>query len=175
MASAMKNLSEYDDSTIPSAKGLRIGIVLSEWNREITHALYQGCIATLEKHGADKDDIETIQVPGTFELPTGAKFLLSNKKLDAVICIGCVIKGETKHDEYISNAVATGLVGLGIASGTPCIFGVLTPNTHEQALERAGGKHGNKGVEAAVTAIRMAALKNEIKRPASSLGFKTNQ
>ncbi len=175
MASALKNLSQYDDSNLPSAEGMKFGIVVSEWNRDITHALYEGCFETLVKHGATPNDIQTIQVPGAFELPAGAKLLLSNHKLDAVISIGCVIKGETKHDEYIANAVATGLMGLGIASGIPCIFGVLTPNTHEQAKERAGGKHGNKGVEAAVTAIRMAALKSEVKRPSKSVGFRTGQ
>lgn len=175
MASALKNLSQYDDSTLPSAEGLKFGIVVSEWNQEITHALYEACFDTLVKHGAKPEDIETIQVPGAFELPSGAKLLLSNFKLDAVVCIGCVIKGETKHDEYISNAVATGLMGLGVASGIPCIFGVLTPNTYEQAKERAGGKHGNKGVEGAVTAIRMAALKYEVKKPAKSVGFRTGQ
>lgn len=172
MASALKNLSAYDDNSLPTAEGMKFGIVVAEWNQDITHALYEGCYDTLVKHGANPDDIETIQVPGAFELPAGAKLLLSNFKLDAVICIGCVIKGETKHDEYISNAVATGLMGLGVATGIPCIFGVLTPNNHQQAKERAGGKHGNKGVEAAVTAIRMAALKNDIKKPAKSVGFK---
>ncbi len=173
MASALKNLSQYDEQSLPSAGGMKFGIVVSEWNHEITHALYEACYDTLVKQGANPDDIQTIQVPGAFELPAGAKLLLSNFKVDAVICLGCVIKGETKHDEYISNAVATGLMGLGIASGIPCIFGVLTPNTHEQAQARAGGKHGNKGVEAAVSAIRMAALKNEIKRPSKSVGFRT--
>lgn len=175
MASALKNLSKYDDSTLPAAAGLKIGIAVSEWNHEITHALYEGCFDTLVKLGVLPEDIETIQVPGAFELPTGAKLLLSHRQLDAVICIGCIIKGETKHNEYISNAVATGLVGLSVATGIPCIFGVLTPDTPEQAKDRAGGKYGNKGVEAAVTAIRMASLKNELKRPKKSVGFRTGQ
>lgn len=162
MASALKNLSTYDESSIPSAREMKFGVVVAEWNAKITHALYEGCFDTLVKHGADPDNIHTIQVPGSFELPTGARLLQSRYKLDAIICLGCVIKGETSHNEYINNAVATGLTNMSLASGQPVIFGVLTPNTEEQALERAGGKHGNKGVEAAVTAIRMAALKQQL-------------
>lgn len=171
MASSFKNLSTYDESNMPSAEGMSFGIVVSEWNHEITHALYQGCLETLLKHGAKEDDIRTAQVPGSFELPVGAKILAGAKRFDAIICLGCVIKGDTKHDEYINNAVATGLTNLSIASGIPCIFGVLTPNNQEQALERAGGKHGNKGVEAAATAIRMAALRKELARPANKIGY----
>lgn len=147
---------------MPSAEEFSFGIVVSEWNAEITHALYEGCYDTLLQHGAVAENIHTMQVPGSFELPVGAKIMLTHHKVDAVICIGCVIKGETKHDEYINNAVANGLVNLGIATGKPVIFGVLTPNSEEQAKDRAGGKHGNKGVEAAATAIRMANLKKKI-------------
>jgi 6,7-dimethyl-8-ribityllumazine synthase len=171
MASALKNLSEYNDENIPDAGQLTFGIVVSEWNTRITHALYEGCFETLVKHGASEQNIHTVQVPGSFELPAGAKILAGSKRFDAIICLGCVIKGETKHDEYINNAVATGLTGLSIASGIPFIFGVLTPNNMEQALDRAGGKHGNKGVEAAVTAIRMAALRKELGRPGNKIGF----
>ncbi len=162
MASALKNLSNYDENSIPVAENMSFGIVVSEWNAHITHALYDGCVATLLKHGAKEENIHTIQVPGSFELPTGARLMAAKHKVDAVICLGCVIKGETKHDEYICNAVATGLMNLSIASGQPFIFGVLTPNNEEQALERAGGKHGNKGVEAAVSAIHMAALRKDM-------------
>lgn len=171
MASRLKNLSEYQAENIPSGKGKSFGIVVSEWNREITHALYDGCLDTLQEHDVDEDDIHVVQVPGSFELPVGAKMLAGYHKLDAVICLGCVIKGETKHDEYINQAVATGLMTLGIASGIPCIFGVLTPNTLEQAKARAGGEHGNKGVEAAVTALRMADLRDGLKRTKTSIGF----
>ena len=171
MASALKNLSVYDEKNLPSAAGMSFGIVVSDWNTEVTHALYNGCIETLLKHGVNEEDIRTAQVPGSFELPVGAKILAGAKRFDAIICIGCVIKGETQHDEYINHAVATGLTNLSIASGIPCIFGVLTPNDHQQALDRAGGKHGNKGVEAAVTAIRMAALRKEIAKPSSKIGY----
>lgn len=161
MASSLKNLSQYDDSTVPDASGLRFGIVVAEWNAHITHALYEACHDTLVKHGAKPDNIHTLQVPGSFELPAGARLLAARHTPDAVICLGCVIKGETSHNEYINHAVANGLVNLAIASGRPFIFGVLTPDNEQQALDRAGGRHGNKGVEAAVSAIRMAALKNE--------------
>lgn len=162
MASALKNLSVYDESSIPDASDMKFGIVVAEWNAKITHALYEGCFETLLKHGVKEANIQTAQVPGSFELPTGARLLSMKHKLDAVICLGCVIKGETSHNEYINNSVAMGLTNLSIASGQPFIFGVLTPNDEVQALERAGGKHGNKGVEAAITAIRMAAMRKEM-------------
>jgi len=171
MASALKNLSQYDDASIPSAEALTFGIVVADWNARITHALYEGCYDTLLRHGAKPDNIHTVQVPGSFELPAGARILNGQKSPDAVICLGCVIKGETNHNEYINSAVAQGLINLSIASGKPFIFGVLTPNDEQQALDRAGGKHGNKGVEAAVTAIRMAALKRDMSEGKKKIGF----
>jgi len=171
MASALKNLSHYDSDNIPDASAMSFGIVVAEWNAHITHALYEGCFDTLLLHGAKADHIHTVQVPGSFELPVGARILNGQKNLDAVICLGCVIKGETSHNEYINSAVAQGLVNLSIATGKPFIFGVLTPNDEQQALDRAGGKHGNKGVEAAVTAIRMAALKREFSEGKKKIGF----
>ncbi|GLR16444.1 6,7-dimethyl-8-ribityllumazine synthase [Portibacter lacus] len=170
MSSKNKNLSKTSGD-IPSGKGYKIGIVVSEWNEKITNALYDGCLETLITYGVDVNDIKTIHVPGTFELPVGAKMLLGEDNYNAIICIGCVIKGETKHDEYISNAVANGLVNLGVLSGKPIIFGVLTPNTSEQAEDRAGGKHGNKGVEAAVTALKMADIKRSLKGFKVKIGF----
>ena len=171
MASALKNLSAYDDSSLPAADEMTFGIVVAEWNPHVTHALYQGCYDTLLRHGAKPENIHTVQVPGSFELPAGARILAGRHHPDAVICLGCVIKGETNHNEYISHAVAHGLTSLSIASGRPFIFGVLTPNDEQQALDRAGGQHGNKGVEAAVTAIRMAALKNEKPEGKRKIGF----
>jgi 6,7-dimethyl-8-ribityllumazine synthase len=159
MASALKNLSEYDENALPSAETLRFGIAVADWNAKITHALYQGCLDTLLKHGAKEENIHVVQVPGSFELTSGARLLAGAHKLDAIIAIGCVIKGETNHNEYINNSVAMGLTNLSIATSVPCIFGVLTPNDEQQAIDRAGGKYGNKGVEAGATAIRMAALK----------------
>lgn len=171
MASALKNLSSYDESSIPDISNMKFGIVVADWHAEITHALYQGCFDTLVKHGAPEGNIITLQVPGAFELPTGAKILASSQKLDAVICIGCVIQGETRHNDYINNAVAMGLMTLSVASGMPCIYGVLTPNDEQQAKDRSGGKYGNKGTEAAVTAIRMASLKGELSGAKTKMGF----
>ncbi len=175
MSAKKKDLSVYDEASIPSAEEFRFGIVVSEWNREITHALYEGCYATLLKHGADPEEIQVIQVPGSFELTSGAKLLIANRKVDVVICLGCVIQGETRHNEYINQAVASGLTNLGMATSKPCIFGVLTPNTLEQAKARAGGANGNKGVEAAVTAIRMAALSRQLGLKEKRIGFQSNR
>ncbi len=171
MASALQNLSQYDTSTVPDAAEMTFGIVVAEWNAHITHALYEGCYETLLRHGARPENIHTAQVPGSFELPAGARMLHGQKNPDVVICLGCVIKGETNHNEYISQAVAQGLTNLSLATGKAFIFGVLTPDTEQQALDRAGGKHGNKGVEAAVAAIRMAALQRELSAPKKRIGF----
>ncbi len=171
MASALKNLSDYYEENVPSAEAISFGIVVSEWNTRITHALYEGCYDTLVRHGAKEENIHVLQVPGSFELTVGAKMLADEHKVDAVICLGCVIKGETKHNEYINYAVANGLTSLSMFYSRPFVFGLLTPDTEEQALDRAGGKHGNKGVEAAVTAIRMASLKKGMKGKKPKIGF----
>ncbi|MFZ4635307.1 MAG: 6,7-dimethyl-8-ribityllumazine synthase [Saprospiraceae bacterium] len=166
------NLSSYDESTIPDASEWSFGIVLSEWNGQVTHALYEGCYETLQKHGVKPENIHTLQVPGSFELPLGARLLNSKHKPDGIICLGCVIKGETNHHEYINQAVANGLMQLSITAGKPYVFGVLTPDNLEQALARAGGEHGNKGVEAAVTAIRMVDLKEQKPEGKKTIGFR---
>ncbi|MCL4109523.1 UNVERIFIED_CONTAM: hypothetical protein GTU68_038918 [Idotea baltica] len=170
MSSKNKNLSK-SSGELPNGEGFKIGIVVSEWNEKITDALYRACLATLIENHVNEDDIKTIYVPGTFELPVGAKMLLGEENYNAIICIGCVIKGETKHDEYISNAVANGLINLSVLSGKPIIFGVLTPNTQEQAEDRSGGKYGNKGVEAAITALKMADIKKSFKGFKVKIGF----
>lgn len=161
MASILKNLSEYNAELVPSAAKMTFGIVVADYNSEITFALLEGCVATLLKHGAVEKNISVHHVPGSFELPMGAQFLNEFIQPDALICLGCVITGETKHDEYISNAVANALMQLGLEYNTPFIFGVLTPRTLEQAKARAGGAHGNKGVEAAISAIKMVHLSQE--------------
>jgi 6,7-dimethyl-8-ribityllumazine synthase len=172
MASALKNLSEYDEKNMPSAAELHFGIVVADWNAKVTHALYKGCVDTLLQHGAKEENIHVVQVPGSFELPQAARLLLGAHKLDAVIALGCVIKGETSHNEYINNSVALGLTNLSIAASIPCIFGVLTPNDEQQAIDRAGGKYGNKGIEAGVTAIRMAALRKDLQKGGKAkIGF----
>lgn len=163
MATYLKNLSDFNPATIADAKGMKFGIVVSDYNANITHPLLEGCIRTLLKSGAKEKDIKVLHVPGAFELTYGAQMLALSQKPDAVVVLGCVIKGETKHDEYINNAVANGVTQLSLTIKKPVIFGLLTPNNLAQAKARAGGKHGNKGVEAAVTAIRMVALKRKLK------------
>ena len=153
------------------ASGLRFAIVVARWNHFITDRLVEGSLDAIARHGGDADNTVVIYVPGAFELPMGARILLQHKKLDAVICLGCVIKGDTSHDEYINQAVATGLTNLSLTSSKPCIFGLLTVNTLEQAQDRAGGKHGNKGTEAAVTAIRMADLARSQQSNKPTVGF----
>jgi 6,7-dimethyl-8-ribityllumazine synthase len=133
----------------------RIAIVVAEWNEEITGALYTGAVASLTQHGVQKQNIIRKNVPGTFELSLGAQWMAQRDEIDAVICLGCVIQGETPHFDYICQAVAYGLTEVGLKTGKPVIFGVLTTLNKQQAFDRAGGKYGNKGEEAALTAIRM--------------------
>lgn len=156
------DLSEYDAASVPDAGKMRFGIVVSDWNREVTHSLLEGSITTLKKHGASESNIIVRHVPGSFELTLGAQFLAEYDDLDAIICLGCVIQGETPHFSFICQGVTQGITQLNLEYNIPFIFGVLTTLDHKQALERAGGKHGNKGDEAAVTAIRMAALQREM-------------
>lgn len=171
MASALKNLSAYDASSMPDGAKFKIGIVLAEYHTDITHALYEGAVEILLAHGVKQENLHTVQVPGAFELPAGARLMSQKHKLDAVICIGCVITGETPHNEYINQSVANALQTMSVASGRPYIFGLLTPNTYEQAKARAGGEHGNKGVECATAALRMAALKAATAEPEKRIGF----
>jgi 6,7-dimethyl-8-ribityllumazine synthase len=158
MATHLKNLSDFSNTVVPSAAPFHFGIIAAEWNAEITNALYQGAYQSLVEHGALTSNIYTYSVPGSFELTSGADILLKNSKLDAVICLGCVIQGETKHFDFICNAVANGLTNVAIKYSKPVIFGVLTTDNLKQAQDRAGGMHGNKGDEAAITAIKMAFL-----------------
>ncbi len=159
---ATANLSAYDPSAVPDAGDMRFGIVVSDWNNDITWALLEGAVSTLIKHGAAQEDIVIKHVPGSFELTLGAQFLAEYDDLDAVICLGCVIQGETPHFTYICQGVTQGITQLNLEYNIPFIFGVLTTNDHKQAADRAGGIHGNKGDEAAVTAIKMAALQREM-------------
>ncbi|MDB4635963.1 MAG: 6,7-dimethyl-8-ribityllumazine synthase [Flavobacteriaceae bacterium] len=158
MATALSNLSDYNAEDVPNANGLRIGLIVSQWNKEITHSLYKGAVETLISHGVKDQDIITFHVPGSFELPFGASKMIDKHAPDAVIVIGSVIQGETKHFDFVCQATAQGVMDLNIQTQTPVIFCVLTDNTLQQAQDRSGGKHGNKGVEAAVAAIQMATL-----------------
>lgn len=157
---ATKDLSQYDIDAVPSAENMRIGVVVAEWNFEITAALADGAIKTLKKHGALEENILVKYVPGTFELPLGGQYFAEMENVDAIILLGCVIQGETRHFDYICDGVTQGTTRLNLKYNKPFIFGVLTTDNEQQAKDRAGGKHGNKGDEAAVTAIKMVQLKN---------------
>jgi 6,7-dimethyl-8-ribityllumazine synthase len=157
---ATKDLSQYDINSVPSAAEMRFGIAVAEWNPEITMALAEGAVSTLKKHGAISENIVLKFVPGSFELPLGAQFLAEYENVDGVIVLGCVIQGETRHFDYICEGVTQGIKDLNLKYNKPFIFGLLTTHNQQQALDRAGGKHGNKGDEAAVTAIKMVHLKN---------------
>jgi 6,7-dimethyl-8-ribityllumazine synthase len=161
---ATVNLSAYNPDDVPDSGDMRFGIVVSDWNRDITWALLDGAVNTLKKHGATEENIIIKHVPGSFELTLGAQFLAEYNDLDGVICLGCIIQGETPHFTYLCQGVTTGITQLNLDYNIPFIFGVLTTENHQQALDRAGGKYGNKGDEAALTAIKMAALHRDIER-----------
>ncbi len=152
---ATTNLSAQSAKTFKTLSRKRFALVVSEWNESVTEALYSGAYQTLRDYGVPKEHIIRKNVPGSFELSLGAQYMAAKKDIDAVICLGCVIQGETRHFEFICNAVANGITSVSLKFDKPVIFGVLTPDTQKQALDRAGGKHGNKGDEAAVTAIKM--------------------
>jgi 6,7-dimethyl-8-ribityllumazine synthase len=155
MASSQKNLSDYSSDNIGDISNKRFAIIVSEWNEEITGALYAGAFETLINNGAKKENIIIKWVPGSFELTLGAQWMAQKEDIDAVICLGCVIQGDTKHFDFICQSVALGIKDVSLKYNKPIIFGVLTPNTRQQAIDRAGGKHGNKGDEAAITAVKM--------------------
>lgn len=156
MATALSNLSEYDASKVPSCEGAKVAVIISEWNEEITSNLAKGAIETLINHQVDEEDIIVKHVPGTFELPLGAQMILEKENdLDAVICVGCVIQGQTKHFDFVCQGATQGIMDVGLNYNLPVVFCVLTDNTIEQSRARSGGEHGNKGVEAAVTALKM--------------------
>lgn len=168
MATANKNLSDYDKNTIPNAKNFRFGIVVSEWNESITNGLFNGAVEALLDCGALLQNIIRWNVPGSFELVYGSKRMVETQNVDAVIAIGCVIKGETMHFEFVCEGVTQGIKDLNVLSDVPVIFCLLTDNTVEQSIERSGGVHGNKGTEAAIAAIKMAYLRQQSKLNAST-------
>lgn len=161
MATALKNLSENGPGNIPDAREMKFALVVAEWNPEITFSMRDAAIETLLHHGALRKNIAVKQVPGSFELTLGAQWFAETDEFDAIICLGCVIEGETRHFDFICQGVTQGITQLNMVYNMPVVFGVLTTRTPEQARDRSGGKHGNKGVEAAVTAIKMVALKAE--------------
>ncbi|MFD2601113.1 6,7-dimethyl-8-ribityllumazine synthase [Flavobacterium suzhouense] len=163
MATINKNLSEYDKNTVPNAKDFRFGIVVSEWNENITAGLYKGAIEALLENGALAENIISWDVPGSFELIYGSKRMIDTQNVDAVIAIGSVIQGETKHFDFVCEAVSQGIKDLNVQTDVPVVFCVLTDNTLQQAIDRSGGIHGNKGTEAGIVAIKMAYLRQQTK------------
>jgi 6,7-dimethyl-8-ribityllumazine synthase len=159
MATAGTNLSAFNPQELPSAKGKRFGLVVAEWNAQITENLFKGAEHVLLSCGAAADNIVRLNVPGTFELPYGAKLLCQQGDFDAIVVIGTVIQGETRHFDFVCQGVTQGVMQLNMEYNTPVIFCVLTDNTLQQSIDRAGGKHGNKGIECAVAALKMTALK----------------
>lgn len=161
MATSQKNLSDYNPEKLPDAKNFRFGLVVSQWNEKVTEALFNGAFDTFIENGISEKNIVRWDVPGSFELIYGCKKMQEKSELDAIIAIGCVIKGETKHFDFVCEAVSQGVKDLNLQSDVPVIFCVLTDNNLQQSIDRSGGKHGNKGTEAAVAAIKMAALRKK--------------
>lgn len=162
MASSLKNLSDYDPKKVPTAENMSFGIVVSEWNNNVTDKLLDGAVESLVKHGAKKSSIEIYHVPGSFELVFGAKMLLKHRKLDAVICLGSVIRGDTPHFDYVCSGTTQGIAQLNAEGNVPVIFGLLTTDNLQQAIDRCGGRLGNKGTECAITAIKMVELNRQV-------------
>ena len=162
MATNLHNLSEYDIQSVPNAKGMRFGIVVSEWNHNLTGALLEGAQQTLLKHGVEENDLIIMTVPGSFELVFGAAQMAKSGKVDGVIAIGCVIRGDTPHFDYICEGATQGLAELNTTGDVPVIYGLLTCNNLQQAQDRAGGILGNKGDECAITAIKMVDFKKKL-------------
>lgn len=155
MATAYHNLSEYDFQSVPDASNMKFGIVVSEWNYNITGALLRGAVETLKKHGAREENIRVETVPGSFELPFGSAQLIKHTDVDAVIALGCVVRGETPHFDYVCMGATEGITKLNVERDIPVIYGLVTTNNMQQAEDRAGGRLGNKGDECAITAIKM--------------------
>ena len=164
MATVYHNLSEYDFESVPSAESMRFGILVSEWNYNITGALLAGAVKTLQTHGAKEENILVEHVPGSFELTFGANQMIQSGKVDAVIAIGCVVRGDTPHFDYVCAGTTQGIDHLNATTDTPVIYGLITTNNMQQAEDRAGGCLGNKGDECAVAAIKMVHLKQELKK-----------
>jgi 6,7-dimethyl-8-ribityllumazine synthase len=162
MATEGNNLSEYNFNSIPDGSAMTLGIVVSEWNNKITLGLLKGAKETLLAHGVKEENIHIHFVPGAFELPLAAQLMLKNTLVEAVICLGCVIQGETKHFDFVCEGVTQGVKDVSLKFNAPVIFGVLTDNTEQQSIDRSGGRLGNKGDEAAISAIKMLDLKNRL-------------
>ncbi len=162
MATAIKNLSHYDINSIPNADNMRFGIVVSEWNEKITTGLLNGALAALKENGAKEENIIVQFVPGSFELPLGAQHLFEAKDVDGVVCLGSVVQGETKHFDFVCHGTTQGIMDVSLKHDRPVIFGLLTDNTMQQAIDRSGGKFGNKGIDCAIACIKMIDAKKQL-------------
>ncbi len=162
MATAIKNLSHYDINSIPNAKNMRFGIVVSEWNESITKGLLDGALTALKENGATEDNIIVQFVPGSFELPLGAQHLFEARDIDGIVCLGSVIQGETKHFDFVCHGTTQGIMDVSLKYNRPVIFGLLTDDTMQQAIDRSGGKYGNKGVDCAIACIKMIDAKKQL-------------
>ena len=164
MATENKNLSAYNIDEVPNGADFKIGIVVSEWNHNITGNLLQGAVDALVKNGVNKNNIEIVYCPGTYELPLTAQLLLENTNVDGIIAIGSVIQGETRHFDFVCEATAQGVKDVGLKYNKPVIFCVLTDNTMQQAIDRSGGRHGNKGIECAIACLKMVDIKHSLEK-----------
>ena len=171
MASIGNNLSKENKFPISNPGKLNIGIVISEWNGHITERLLNGTLSALENSGIKSENIIVKKVPGTFELPLGAQYMLDKNLVDGIICIGCVIQGETKHFDFVCQGATNGIMSLGLRYNKPVIFCVLTDENEKQSIDRSGGKYGNKGIECAVSCLKMIELKSKISSPDKKIGF----
>jgi len=162
MATSLKNLSAYDKHTIPNGADFQIGIVVSEWNDHITERLLEGAVDTLKENGVSEQNICIYRVPGAFELPLAAQWVMETSNVDGVIAIGVVIQGETRHFDFVCSGTTQGLMDTMLKCDRPVSFCLLTDNTEQQSIDRAGGKHGNKGVECAVAVLKMIALRRSM-------------
>ena len=171
MATKGNNLSKTESFNLTNPEKIKIGLIVSRWNSQITDRLEKGALDALTKSGILDDNIQTHYVPGTFELPLGAQFLLEKGNVDGVICIGCVIQGETKHFDYVCQGTTNGIMSTGLRYNKPVIFCVLTDQNKQQSIDRSGGKHGNKGVECAISCLEMISLKKEMQSNENKIGF----
>jgi len=172
MATSGKNLSIIDNFQLKSPEKIKIGVVVAEWNKQITQRLLDGVTQTLHQLKIPNNNIQIHWVPGTFELPIGAQYVLEgNTKIDGIICVGCVIEGETKHFDYVCLGATNGIMNVGLRYNKPVTFCVLTDQNEQQSIERSGGKHGNKGVECTISCLKMIMLKKEINSSSNKIGF----
>ena len=170
MATQNNNLSDYNKDSLPDVSNLRFGIVVSQWNDDITDGLFKGAYETLLNCGVSSDNILKLEVPGSFELIYGSK-ILYKKNCDVIICLGSVIQGETKHFDYVCQGATNGIMSIGLRYNKPATFCVLTDQNEQQSIDRSGGKHGNKGTECAVSCLKMIELNKDISSPDKKIGF----